>query len=168
MMKTTRIAAIGLVALLLGTLCTAGPATHPGWEKMKSLVGEWEGKHGDTGSSGTTSYKLVSNGTALMETMSAPGETEMVTVYHPDGERLMATHYCAGNNQPRMRTEAPAGDAKQLTFSFVDVTNLASPDADHMKKLVVTFQDPDHFKQEWTSRSKGKEDTVVFNFTRKK
>jgi hypothetical protein len=168
MMKNLRIVVIALAAVALAALSArAGSATHPGWERLKSLVGDWEGKHGDTAPF-TTSYKLVSNGTALMETMTAPGETEMVTVYHPDGERLMATHYCAGNNQPRMRTGAPAGDAQQLTFSFLDVTNLASPDADHMKKLVVTFQDPDHFKQEWTSWSKGKEDTVVFNFTRKK
>lgn len=167
-MKTLRIAVIGFSALVLSALAArAGSATHPGWEKLKSLVGVWEGKHGDTGS-GTISYKLVSNGTALMETMSAPGEVEMVTMYHPDGERLMATHYCSGNNQPRMRTGAPAGEPKQLTFSFLDATNVAGPDAEVMKKLVVTFQDSDHFQQEWTSRGKGKEDTAVFHFTRRK
>lgn len=167
-MKTTRIAAIGLAALLAGTLSApARSASHPGWEKMKSLVGDWEGKYNDTAPV-ALSYKMVSSGTALMETLAAPGEMEMVTVYHPDGDRLMMTHYCAASNQPRMRTGAPAGDGKQLTFSFVDATNLAGPDAEHMRKLVVTIQDADHFKQEWTSRSKGKEETGVFLYTRKK
>jgi len=167
-MKNLRIGLVALAAIAFCALPTlAGSAAHPGWEKMKLLVGEWEGKYNDA-SPVRVSYKLVSNGTSLMESLQAPGETDMVTVYHLDGERLMMTHYCAANNQPRMRADSAQGEARQLTFSFLDATNLASPDAEHMRKLVVTFQDPDHFKQEWTSRSKGKEDTGVFQYTRKK
>jgi hypothetical protein len=55
-----------------------------------------------------------------------------------------------------------------LTFNFVDATGLASPQAEHMRKLVVKFQDADHFTQEWTHRMAGKEETGVFKYTRKK
>jgi hypothetical protein len=50
----------------------------------------------------------------------------------------------------------------------VDVTNLSASDAGHMRKLVVTFGDKDHFTQEWTWREKGKETTVVIHFERSK
>ena len=88
------------------------------------------------------------------------GESEMVTIYHPDGDHLMMTHYCSAHNQPRMRSQTVAGGSKIITFDLVDVTNLSAPDAGHMKKLVVTFVDKDHFTQEWTWSRKGKRKTL--------
>jgi len=86
----------------------------------------------------------------------------MVTVYHSDGNRLRVTHYCAGNNQPRMRAEPAGSDAKELTFNFVDATNLAGPTAGHMHRLVVAFSDKNHLTQKWTWRENGRENTEVF------
>jgi hypothetical protein len=40
---------------------------------------------------------------------------------------------------------------------------------DHLEELLVlTFEDQDHFSQEWTWREKGKEKTVVIHFERSK
>lgn len=141
----------------------------PGFEKLKSLVGTWQAKTKD-GQVTTVSYKIISAGSAVMETMShSKDEAAMVTIYHLDGDNLMMTHYCSANNQPRMRAEPVTGDPKALTFSYLDATNLASPDDGHMHKLVVTFQDKDHFTQEWTWWEKSKEaGTHVFQFERKK
>jgi hypothetical protein len=36
-----------------------------------------------------------------------------------------------------------------------------------MRKLVVRFQDADHFTQEWTHRKEGKEEVGVFKYARK-
>src|SRR5512139_3292801 len=121
--------------------------TLPEFEKMKSLVGEWKGTSVDK-KPATVTYTLVSDNSALMERLAIGGESEMVTMYYPDGDHLMMTHYCSAHNQPRMRTETASTDIKNLTFDLLDVTNLASPDAGHMKKLVVTFADKDHFTQE--------------------
>ena len=157
----------------MGSMSFAGSAmkpiikTIPNFEKMKSLVGEWEGKSAD-GSSAKTSYTLVSNNSALRERLAMGGESEMITVYHPDGDRLMMTHYCSLHNQPRMRSQTPHQENKKIVFDFVDVTNLSAPDAGHMRKLVVTFEDKAHFTQEWTYREKGKESTVVIRFERKR
>ena len=157
----------------VGSMSFAGSAmkpiikTIPNFEKMKSLMGEWEGKSTD-GSSATVLYTLVSNNSALMERLAMGGESEMITVYHPDGDRLMMTHYCSLHNQPRMRSQAPPQENKKFVFDFVDVTNLSAPDAGHMNKLVVTFEDKNHFTQEWTYREKGKESTVVIRFERKR
>jgi hypothetical protein len=137
------------------------------FDRLKSLVGSWEGKDRD-GKPVKVSYKLVSAGSSLMETMTMDEhEGMMVTMYHLDGDRLMMTHYCSMGNQPRMSSEAGSGDGKSITFSFVDGTNILTPDSPHMHKLVLTFKDKDHVSQEWTMRAKGKDESpVVFELTR--
>ena len=141
--------------------------TVPDFERMKSLVGEWQGKSSD-GHSATVTYTLVSDNSALMERLAIAGESEMVTMYYPDGDYLMMTHYCSAHNQPRMRTKAATAEGKSIVLDFVDATNLAAPDAGHMKKLVVTFEDQDHFTQDWTWADKGKDGVVAIQFERKR
>ena len=136
----------------------------PGFEKLKSLVGEWRGKDGE-GKIFEVAYSLTAGNTAVMETLKMADGLSMVTIYHPNGEKLMMTHYCILNNQPRMET---AGDDRSLSFSLVDVTNLPSPSAPHMSKLVISFPDKDHLKHEWTLRASGQDKTDVFNFERSK
>ena len=145
------------------------PGLHPnaGFERMKPLAGQWTGTSSE-GKPVVISYALVSDGSALVERIHTGSEPGMVTVYHPDGDRLMMTHYCSLHNQPRMRTKPVPGEGGRLEFDFVDATNLPSPDAMHMHRLVVTFQDEDHFAQEWTWREGGKEGTVVFRLERMK
>jgi hypothetical protein len=138
---------------------------NPAWDSLKTLVGDWDGVY--EGKVPTkASYRLVSNGTALMETLAAPGESEMITMYHPDGGRIAVTHYCSDNNQPRMRADSK--DPKRIAFRYVDATNLAAPDAPHMTGLVVTLKDADHFTQEWTHTAAGQSQTALFSYTRRK
>ena len=139
------------------------------FEQMKGLLGEWDGKTSD-GKVGRVTYKLVSSGTAIMETMTPSDADDMVTVYYPDGDRLMLTHYCASNNQPRMRTDAANSDPKKLVFNYVDATNLSASREGVMTGLTVTFVDADHFTQTWTWRDKigGEPMSSVFSYSRKK
>ena len=144
-----------------------GPASSetkaaPGFEKLKSLVGEWRGRGGE-GKLVEVSYSLTAGNTAVMETLKMADGLSMVTIYHPHGEKLMMTHYCILNNQPRMQA---SGDDRSLTFSLVDATNLLSPNAPHMSKLVLSFPDKDHLKHEWTLRASGLDKTEVFSFER--
>ncbi len=157
---------------LLGfTLCARPSAaqTHgnPGFDKMQTLVGEWEGKTGNGGAI-QVSYRLVSGGTALMETLHPADEPEMVTLYTADGDRVALTHYCSANNQPRMRSAPISGIVQKLDFSFVGATNLSGPAAPHIHHLVVTFEANDHFTQNWTWRENGRDKTETFRFIRKK
>lgn len=153
---------------LLAALALAGEGKpDPAWEKMKSLVGSWEGTA--QGHPARVSYRLVSGGTALEESLSTPDGSDMLTIYHPDGSRLLMTHYCSENNQPRMRAAGLSPDGKRIAFSFVDVTNVSGPDDPHMVGLVLLFDDPDHLTQQWTHKmGPGKEQTSAFVFTRKK
>ena len=146
----------------------AAPArTNAIFESLKPLVGGWQGTSSE-GKPVTISYALVSDNSALVETIGAGTDHEMVTVYYPDGDHLMMTHYCSLHNQPRMRATAPPAGSGRLPFEFVDATNLSSPDAMHMHRLVVTLVDKDHFVQEWTWKHGEKEGTVAFRLERKK
>src|SRR5258707_2247358 len=137
-----------LVATLCSSLLVAGtpPGNDkptPGFEKLKSLVGTWKGKD-EEGKPVQITYKVVSAGTSIMETLDmADAQEAMVTMYHMNGRKLMMTHYCSLGNQPRMRADALSKDGTTLAFSFIDATNLASPKDDHMYKLVFTFKDDD-------------------------
>ena len=170
-MKSITFALFLLLAssVLLAIGPTADVKGNAGFDKLKTLAGSWNGKDGD-GKTVTASYKIVSAGTTIMETLDMAETPEaMVTMYHPNGQKLMMTHYCSMGNQPRMRAEKMSGDGSNLTFTMMDATNLASPKDPHMSKLVVMFKDADHFSQEWTMSQDGKTAHVAkFDFERKK
>ncbi|HSS44216.1 MAG TPA: hypothetical protein VLO07_02655 [Thermoanaerobaculia bacterium] len=172
-MRVLRILAMGVVALALAAGLTAGETkaaagkSDPGFEKLKSLAGDWEGK-ADDGKSVKATYKVTSAGSAVAETLQTSGEPEMLTVYHMDDGHLMMTHYCSLANQPRMQAAMSSGDAQSLDFSYVGATNMASADADHMHHLVFRFEDTNHFSEQWTMKGKGHEMTVAFHLERKK
>ena len=77
-------------------------AKHPSFEKMKSLVGVWKGTNAGKETTSAV-YKLMSNGSALEETLTTPDSETMVTVYYVDGSRLMMTHFCATGTQPNLK-----------------------------------------------------------------
>lgn len=93
------------------------------------------------------------------------GHEDMVSIFHMDGERLLVTHYCAIGNQPRMAASV-SPDGKTFTFNYVDATNLASPDAGHMQRMILTVIDENHHTEEWVFADHGKEHRVVFDLHR--
>ncbi len=166
-MKRTMIA-LALGGLVLGAgQILAQTKAHPGFEKLKSLVGVWEGKTSD-GRAVKVSYQLISGGQGLMEILAAAEEDEMVTVYHPDGPRLRLTHYCSAGNQPRMQAEVPAGEIKNLKFSFIDATNMEDHAAGHIHSLAIAFDGKDQMTQVWIWRQDGHSAPMTFTLKRKK
>jgi hypothetical protein len=169
------IAFLGLLALAALSTASPPPPPNAAWDKLKTLVGDWKGAYAGTaegaGADGMgevrISYRLVSNGTTLMETMDSSHDTDMVTMYHVDGTRILATHYCAAGNQSRMAAVGLSPDGRALAFRFVDATNV-SPDSEVMQGVVVTFDGPDRFEQIWTSRTgaKGKDQVGTFTYSR--
>jgi hypothetical protein len=144
----------------------AAPAAPAAFEHLKSLTGNWQAKLSN-GAVMKASYEVYGNGSAVVETLSGMGEPAMVTVYYPDGSQVMLTHYCTMGNQPRMRT-SDAGAGSQLSFGFVDATNMKSPDEAHMKALKLIFADQNHFSAQWTMNKDGKDMAETFNFERMK
>jgi hypothetical protein len=137
------------------------------FDRLATLAGNWNGTYvGPEGSfTGKASFKVVSGGSAIMLSMDEGSAGEMITMFHPDGgKQLMATHYCSGQNQPRLKmTVMP--DPNVLVFDFVDGTNVGG---EHMKKLVITIVDADHHVEEWTSENNGKLTSAKFDYKRVK
>ena len=150
--------ALTLMAFAIPGWCASDAAA--GFATLKGLTGQWEGKV--EGQTQTITWKLVSAGSVMME--ESPHES-MVTMYHMDDNRLLMTHYCAAQNQPRMAAEVSA-DGKTIAFNFVDGTNL-SKTSGHMKSMVLTLQDQNHITEKWTFVQEGKEKTELFELTRK-
>lgn len=172
---TGSLAAVASSLCLIATLASPGfaapgsaaPDATAAFEKLKTLAGRWEAR--DTkGNVHPVTYTVIANGSGVMEEIGGEGDGDMVTVYHRDGERLMLTHYCAANNQPRMRLRSASADGKALTFDLLDVTNLKKSTDGHMRALAVTFVDPDHFSQQWTFIEAGKDQPEQFTYARVK
>ena len=140
----------------------------PQWEKIKSLVGEWDGyaMEGDKKMPTHISVRMTGDGSAVMHWMDAGTPHEMVTMFHMDKEELLATHYCSAHNQPRFRA-VPSSEPKQVAFEFKDGTNIHSGDG-YMRRLAITFVDADHHDEAWGYDSNGKVQTAVFYLTRVK
>jgi len=142
-------------------------APSPAYDKMKILVGSWEGTVSEGGQQLSTNarFQLISDGSAVAAWLDEGSPHEMVTMFHMDGDRLMATHYCAAHNQPRM-VLVSGGDPNRLVFKFKDGTNIQS-DAGHMQQVAFIFDGLNHHIEEWTYLQNGKEDTTRFDFKRK-
>lgn len=146
----------------------AAPAAMPAdataaFARLLGLAGSWE----TVTAKGTVirlTFEAIARGSALVERYEA-GTTVTQTVYHPDGQRLLLTHYCAQGNQPRLVADLTA-PADHLPFTFLDVTNLAGPDASRMVACEFVFADADHFTRSETYRNEGGDDVTTRRYTR--
>ena len=136
------------------------------FEKIKSLTGDWTGKMSG-GMAATSTFRVTAGGSAVMQMLGEGTDMEMPTLFHMDGERLMATHYCAAKNQPRMVFVPAGGDGNTLKFDFLDVTNLRNPEDGHMRRrdLHVHRQGPLPSGMDLPREGQGSADS--FDFVRK-
>ena len=143
-------------------------------EKLAALEGDWiylDENGEETDMIGST-FRLTAAGSALVEVMApgSPEGVEMVNMYHADGDRVLMTHYCAAGNQPRMEVKA-TDDENRLELQFESVTNLASPDANHMHNAEYVFHGDDRLTTRWWNMQDGKvseENHVTIRLKRKK
>ncbi len=119
---------VALTLALTLTLCTAGLAAdpnsqifdaHSALEALKALEGDWVA----TPASGSgVRYEVIAGGNTVVKTYAPGKANEMLTIYHMDGDALVLTHYCALNNQPRMRFEV-SDVPGEIRFAFDGGTN---------------------------------------------
>ncbi|MEY2527762.1 MAG: hypothetical protein QOE73_2533 [Verrucomicrobiota bacterium] len=159
--------ALGCAVLLAEEEKKSAIAKNPAYDKMKTLVGSWEGSVDEGGKQIPTKaqLKMMSDNSVLAHWLDEGSPHEMLTMFHMDGKDLMATHYCAAHNQPRM-VLAPGNNPNRLVFRFKDGTNIGPKDG-HMRQVTFVFDGPDHHIEEWTYSQDGKEFTSKFDFKRK-
>ena len=162
---------VGLLGLAIGPLAAisgeyqTGSVTHSkGFEKMKELVGVWEGTT-DMGKGMVAikaTYELTSSGNAILERLFVGLPHEMVTVYYDYKGKLNMTHYCSIGNQPHMELMNP-GESNMLFVLSKKNSNLSSLKETHMHSLKISFDSKDNITHTWSLYEKGKKksDSVI-------
>ena len=130
--------------------------------RLKSLAGTWVTVQEDgTQPAGQyVRYEITARGTALVETLFAGTQNEMLSVYAIDGGALELTHYCSLGNQPRMRAvPSEAGDV--LAFELIGGANLDPARDTHMHRAAFEFVDDTHLRVVWTLHEQGRAADLV-------
>ena len=138
-------------------------------EKLKALAGDWvevEPKMGPAGSV-VESYRVTGAGSAVVSTLGPGTPHEMVSVYHRDGNDLVMTHYCAAQNQPRLRTKSVTGNV--VAMEFDGGTNVDPAKDVHIHAVKIELLGPDEMRETWIGWKGGKpeEASLVFHLKRK-
>jgi hypothetical protein len=133
--------------------------------QLQTLVGNWEGKT-EAGRVLKVNYRLVAKNTVLVETWTLGPQRETLTLYHMDNDALIATHYCALGNQPRLRLKE-GGRASSFIFEFVSATNLPKPEIEHQHRFEIEILQPNSFARSETYVKNGTAETerVVYSRT---
>jgi hypothetical protein len=157
----------GLLTLAFGEWSTAvardlSPAET--FEELKKLYGEWKGTTASGGAEKIT-YRLIAADTVLLEAWVLSSGREALTVYHRDGDDLIATHYCPRGNQPRLKLTSASAE-KRFFFEFVSATNLPDADATHQHRFEIQIHSPDSFTRGETYISKGTLDSGKTTYSR--
>lgn len=156
-----------LACMALQQQAIAGNRSEAGFDKIRSLAGEWEATLPD-GKKMRVTYQEINGGVIEERYRSEdPMWWNMSTVYHLDNDLIMMTHYCSWGNHPRMAASVPDGKVKELDFRFLDMT-VTQPKNGYMKSASFEFQDNDHFTHHWVWSEKGEDRPLTLTMVRKK
>jgi hypothetical protein len=129
------------------------------FDQLKQLAGTW--RNADKPDSPLRiRFTLTAGGTVLVESWERAGQPHSLTLYHRDGDTLVATHYCPQGNQPRLALTGP-GPA----FTFRDATDLG-PGESHLHGLAFDLSDPARPVRTETYRQGREAETSVLTLTR--
>ncbi len=90
--------------------------------EMKTLAGQWKPQD-STSNNFFIEFELTAGESVLVEKWLYKDSLHSMTVYHLDGESMIATHYCPQGNQPRLAS-LPGNKPGEIHFIFRDATNL--------------------------------------------
>ena len=142
----------------LSAITWAGEDSAAVFEQFKMLEGTWQGKS-TKGWENRETYRVIAKGSAVLSTsefMESPEEA-MASVIVLDHGELFLTHYCEAGNQPVLRATRIEESGKKVTFEFSGGTNLPTRDTGHMDKVVLFFEDKNHFSSQWSWYANGKQ-----------
>jgi hypothetical protein len=102
------------------------------FELIRSWEGRWQVAE-------TDALKIVfektARGSVMVERWETSAGLHSMTLYHMDGESLIATHYCPQGNQPRL--ESRTASSGEIRLAFRDVTDLDAGES-HTHELWFT------------------------------
>jgi len=136
------------------------------FESLKPLVGSWKGKT-EAGHEYRIEYSLSARDSVLVEHWQMPSGNDSMTLYHIDGDRLIAKHYCPQGNQPTLQLTNQSEDGT-LEFEFKSATNMKSETDTHQHKFQLRFTGADTVWRNEVYLSKGAEDADAGTYQRVK
>ena len=150
-----------LLCLFSSTAALAGKPTLKGdsaqalFERLKALEGEWVamGEDGKPTDEVVLIYHVVAGGHAVMSTEFPGSDHEMITVYHPEGNGLEMTHYCALGNRPNMVARSFKGE--DAVFECKKGSDLDQAKAKHMHHGTLQLSGPDEMRSAWVLHDGG-------------
>ena len=164
-MNRRAVIVIALACLVVPVGAMAGERAAEAFEQMKGLAGTWDGE--TPNGPATIKYRVGSAGSVVIEELFPGTDHEMMTVYHLDGDQLVATHYCAAGNQPRFKLDPASTASEGLHFAFAGGSNMQPGDA-HVHEATIRIVDTDHVEATWSAWKDGKPDhEMTFSMTRR-
>jgi hypothetical protein len=120
-------------------------------------------------------FKVIGRGATLQEDLLPDTMKQMVTMYHCDDyidcNQLLATHYCAKQNQPQFILNTKETTKNRIVFDCNMETKLCKSDEDHIHKIIHELsKDGRHLKSSylgWTDQKPNKKNSI-YHFDRKK
>lgn len=128
------------------------------FEFLKTLAGDWDrasGDHEHGGSSRLVSFKVTAAGSSIVETYNAGLPSEMVSIYHMDGNQLLLTHYCALKNAPVMKFET-SDKPGEIKFAFHGGTNFDPKIDAHVHQGALEVKDKNTVESNFVAFANGK------------
>jgi len=126
----TRLFTIGILFLMIHAVSIALGNSEAAFDTFKSLQGSWAIQSQEKTLPIEMTYEVGSNGSIVTERFG-----KELSVIYRDGQSLLMTHFCNAGNQPRLRLK----DSSQpgvMEFEMFDITNLKSPDAAHVERVI--------------------------------
>jgi hypothetical protein len=126
------------------------------FDKLKQLDGTWTGSVGTPdGDAAKVIYKVTAGGSVVMETLFPGTDHEMISMYHLEKGELIATHYCAMGNQPRMKLSKAT--PSEMTFDFVGGVGIDPEKSTHIHGGTITLRPDGNMEALWRVFRGGKE-----------
>jgi hypothetical protein len=124
------------------------------FEKLKALEGTWDANMlTPDGEKTTVVYKVSAAGSVVQETMFAGSPMEMINMYTLEGDSIIASHYCSGDNQPTLRLNAAKSKGEELVFDFVSVRG--NQTRNYINGVTVKFTPDGKVQETWSSSAEG-------------
>ena len=120
----------GILLLLIHALSSAAGTSETAFNRLQGLRGKWAIHSEGKALSIEMTYDIGSKGSIVTEQFG-----KELSVFYRDGQDVVMIHFCNAGNQPRLRLKQ-SSRADLLEFEMFDITNLKTPDADHVQRII--------------------------------
>lgn len=109
-------------------------------------------------------FEVTARGKTVVERWETASGLHSITVYHLDGESVIATHYCPQGNQPRL--QSVAGDGSAIAFEFRDITGLDEGESHQFALSYAVREDGSLLRSEVYRSAEGPDDSSSYTLMR--